>query len=129
MAKAWVLDTDTKGTGAEMVPLEKLERQRQRGRDRERISVIRRTPLPPEAATEDSERDAERRFKLVNVLSREVLGDGVGPRGAKGAGEGSLNPVGPAVVAAVARAIGRWPTRLPLTPERVWRLMNDLEEV
>ena len=80
MAKAWVLDTDTKGTGAEMVPLEKLERQRQRGRDRERISVIRPTPLPPEEPTEDSERDAERRFKLVNVLSREVLGDGVGPR-------------------------------------------------
>ena len=80
MAKAWVLDTDTKGTGAEMVPLEKLERQRQRGRDRERISVIRPTPLPPEEPTEDSERDAERRFKLVNVLSREVLGDRVGPR-------------------------------------------------
>ena len=57
MAKAWVLDTDTKGTGAEMVPLEKLERQRQRGRDRERM-VIRRTPLPPEEPTEDSERDA-----------------------------------------------------------------------
>ena len=54
MAKAWVLDTDTKGTGAEMVPLEKLERQRRRGRDRERISVIRRTPLPPEEPTEDS---------------------------------------------------------------------------
>ena len=78
MAKAWVLDTDTKGTGAEMVPLEKLERQRQRGRDRERISVIRRTPLPPEAPPGDRQRDAERRFKLVNVLSREVLGDGVG---------------------------------------------------
>jgi hypothetical protein len=80
MAKAWVLDTDTKGTGAEMVPLEKLERQRQRGRDRERISVIRRTPLPPEKPTEDPQREDQRRFKLVNVLSREVLGDGVGPR-------------------------------------------------
>jgi hypothetical protein len=80
MAKAWVLDTDTKGTGAEMVPLEKLERQRQRGRDRERISVIRRTPVPPEEPAEDPERDDRRRFKLVNVLSREVLGDGVGPR-------------------------------------------------
>jgi hypothetical protein len=80
MAKAWVLDTDTKGTGAEMVPLEKLERQRRRGRDRERISVIRRTPLPPEERTEDADRTDERRFKVVNVLSREVLGDGVGPR-------------------------------------------------
>ncbi|MGH8890010.1 MAG: molybdopterin cofactor-binding domain-containing protein, partial [Acidothermaceae bacterium] len=55
-------------------------------------------------------------------------GDGVGPYGAKGAGEGALNPMGAAVAAAVARATGHWPTRLPLTPERVWRLMNGLPE-
>lgn len=51
--------------------------------------------------------------------------DGVGPYGAKGAGEGQLNPVGGAVAAAVARAVGRWPDELPLTPERVWRLLRD----
>lgn len=55
-------------------------------------------------------------------------GDGVGPYGAKGVGEGSLNPMGGAVAAAVARVAGRWPTRLPLTPERVWRLSNGLPE-
>ncbi|MDQ1691333.1 MAG: hypothetical protein QOD87_1441, partial [Pseudonocardiales bacterium] len=55
-------------------------------------------------------------------------GDGVGPYGAKGAGEGTLNPMAAAVAGAVAKAIGRWPTRVPLTPERVWRLMNDLPE-
>ena len=54
--------------------------------------------------------------------------DGVGPYGAKGAGEGALNPMAAAMAGAVGRAIGRWPTRLPLTPERVWRLMNDLPE-
>jgi CO/xanthine dehydrogenase Mo-binding subunit len=52
-------------------------------------------------------------------------GDGVGPYGAKGAGEGALNPIGPAVATALAQAIGVWPTTLPLTPERVWRLMHD----
>jgi CO/xanthine dehydrogenase Mo-binding subunit len=55
-------------------------------------------------------------------------GDGVGPYGAKGAGEGTLNPIAAAVAGAVARAIGRWPTQLPLTPERVWRLMHHLPE-
>ncbi|MDH5422500.1 MAG: xanthine dehydrogenase family protein molybdopterin-binding subunit [Acidimicrobiia bacterium] len=50
--------------------------------------------------------------------------DGVGPYGAKGSGEGSLNPIGGAVASAVARAIGVWPNELPLTPERVWRLMQ-----
>ncbi len=51
-------------------------------------------------------------------------GDGIGPYGAKGAGEGTLNPIGGAVAAAIARAIGVWPDTLPLTAERVWTLMN-----
>jgi CO/xanthine dehydrogenase Mo-binding subunit len=54
--------------------------------------------------------------------------DGVGPYGAKGAGEGALNPMAAAVASAVGRAIGKWPTQVPLTPERVWRLVNDLPE-
>ena len=48
--------------------------------------------------------------------------DGIGPYGAKGAGEGALNPLGAAVAAAVGRLLGRYPHELPLTPERVWRL-------
>ncbi len=55
-------------------------------------------------------------------------GDGVGPYGAKGAGEGTLNPIGGAVAAAIGRAIGVWPDTLPLTAERVWTLMNPEPE-
>jgi CO/xanthine dehydrogenase Mo-binding subunit len=50
--------------------------------------------------------------------------DGVGPYGAKGGGEGSLNPIGGALASAVARATGVWPDRLPLTPERVWEMLH-----
>jgi CO/xanthine dehydrogenase Mo-binding subunit len=62
--------------------------------------------------------------KIHTVIAER--GDGVGPYGAKGAGEGALNPMAAAIAGAVGRAVGRWPTRLPLTPERVWRLANDL---
>jgi len=48
-------------------------------------------------------------------------GDGAGPFGAKGAGEGSLIPVSPAVANALARLTGVRLHELPLTPERVWR--------
>jgi hypothetical protein len=72
MRKPWVLDTETKGTGAQMVPLEKVLRKPERqdkpdgsarkrragsaGRDpgapprtrsRKRERGVRRTPLPP----------------------------------------------------------------------------------
>lgn len=66
--------------------------------------------------------DLPRKIDLILAQRR----DGVGPYGAKGAGEGALNPVGGAVAAAVARAVGAWPDRLPLTPERVWRLIHRL---
>jgi CO/xanthine dehydrogenase Mo-binding subunit len=51
-------------------------------------------------------------------------GDGSGPFGAKGAGEGSLIPVGPAVANALARLAGIRLRELPLLPERVWRALR-----
>jgi CO/xanthine dehydrogenase Mo-binding subunit len=51
-------------------------------------------------------------------------GDGSGPFGAKGAGEGSLIPVSPAVANALARLAGVRVRDLPLTPERVWRALR-----
>jgi hypothetical protein len=77
----WVLDTETKGTGAEMVPLERLEKERKRHKgDRERIRVIARgdSNVGNEPATEPEAPRVARRFKVVNVLSRVVLADDVG---------------------------------------------------
>jgi CO/xanthine dehydrogenase Mo-binding subunit len=50
--------------------------------------------------------------------------DGSGPFGAKGAGEGSLIPVSPAVANALARLTGIRLRELPLLPERVWRALR-----
>lgn len=69
-------------------------------------------------------RDAPRR--ITSLLAER--GDGAGPYGAKGAGEGALNPVPAAVAAAVGRAVGVWPTELPLTPARVWALLKSASE-
>ena len=48
-------------------------------------------------------------------------GDGPGPYGAKGMGEGGIIPVAPAVANAVFRCTGARVKDLPLTPEKVWR--------
>ena len=53
--------------------------------------------------------------------------DCAGPFGAKGAGEGSLVPVSPAVANALARFTGVRLRDLPLTPERVWRALRARE--
>jgi CO/xanthine dehydrogenase Mo-binding subunit len=52
-------------------------------------------------------------------------GDGVGVYGAKGGGEGALNPVAAAIANAVERAVGIRLREAPFTPERVWRALQD----
>ncbi len=52
-------------------------------------------------------------------------GDGPGPYGAKGIGEGGIMPIAPAVANAIADATGVRIRDLPLTPERVWRAMKE----
>jgi CO/xanthine dehydrogenase Mo-binding subunit len=51
--------------------------------------------------------------------------DGPGPYGSKGMSEGALLCVAPAVAAAVRDATGAVIRDLPLTPERVWRALNE----
>jgi CO/xanthine dehydrogenase Mo-binding subunit len=51
--------------------------------------------------------------------------DGVGPYGAKGGGEGAVNPVSPCLANALYRAAGVRIRRLPLTPERVWKALQE----
>lgn len=50
--------------------------------------------------------------------------DGPGPAGAKGAGEGGIIAIAPAIANAVAQLTGVRLRDLPLTPERVWRAFD-----
>jgi CO/xanthine dehydrogenase Mo-binding subunit len=52
-------------------------------------------------------------------------GDGPGPFGAKGAGEGGILAISAAIGSAVTQATGIVIRDLPLTPERIWRAIQD----
>lgn len=79
----WVLDTETKGTGAEMIPLERLEERKRLKGERERVRVVARDePAEQEPTPEPARPPTPRRFKVVSVLSRQVLAEDVGISGA-----------------------------------------------
>jgi hypothetical protein len=73
--KLWVLDTETKGTGAQMVPLEQVERAPAEGAEPLWVppKPRPREPAPPEPR-------APRRFRVLDVATREVLADGASAR-------------------------------------------------
>jgi CO/xanthine dehydrogenase Mo-binding subunit len=52
-------------------------------------------------------------------------GDGPGPYGSKGAGEGGILAIAAAIGSAVNEAAGVKIRDLPLTPERVWRAVQE----
>ena len=75
MSKVWVLDTETKGTGAEMVPLEKIER--------DLSSAGGRIIVPRERAEKPAREPGPKRpprFKVVDVMTRQVLAEGADTR-------------------------------------------------
>ncbi len=75
MGRIWVLDTATKGTGAEMVPLDKV--QQKPAPSSEPLFV---PPKPKPRAPKPAEPRPPRRFKGVDVATRELLADGAGAR-------------------------------------------------
>jgi hypothetical protein len=75
--KPWVLDTGTKGTGAEMVPLEKVLKKPGPGKE----PVVASAKRPPRTAAAPEPRKP-RRFKVVDVMSGQVLAQDVDARAA-----------------------------------------------
>jgi hypothetical protein len=75
VTKRWVLDTETKGTGANMVPLEKRMARPEPARGGlyvppKHVPRPARPPAPKPART----------FKVVDVVSRQVLAEGTDVR-------------------------------------------------
>src|SRR5262249_33204016 len=70
--KVWVLDTSTKGTGASVVPLESTVSKPDGGG---RLTL--KTPKKPAPKREKPPAPrVPRRFKVVDLVSREVLAEG-----------------------------------------------------
>src|SRR5712672_604400 len=68
-------------------------------------------------------------FPNIRAIALEDKPSPNNPLGAKGAGEGGVIPVGGVIANAIAAALaplGIEPCELPLSPERVWRLINDV---
>jgi hypothetical protein len=73
VAKTWILDSETKGTGAHIAPL---------GSDRPRadrdLAIV--TLERPARALKAPEPSPPRSFKVVDVMSAQVMAEGVGTR-------------------------------------------------
>jgi putative selenate reductase molybdopterin-binding subunit len=67
--------------------------------------------------------------QMADIPPTEVLFattfDGLGPRGAKSMSEAPYNPVAPALANAIRDAIGVRPYELPMSRDRIWRLLKD----
>jgi hypothetical protein len=75
MAKTWVLHTETKGTGAQMVPLERVKKHGSRAEP----SFVTRKAVR-DAQPEAPEHRAPRRFRILDVMTRQpILDDATAP--------------------------------------------------
>ena len=69
-------------------------------------------------------------FPNIRVFALEQYPSPNNPLGAKGAGEGGIIPVGGVIANAVAAALGSLgvqPRELPLSPARVWQLIDEAQ--
>ena len=113
MRKVWVLDTETKGTGAEVVPLEKKAKPAGSSAPVV-VREKRRAPGPAEPS-------APRTFKVVDALSQQVLAEDVDARATVDVLEQTRSVVDVSVYVWEDKA-GKW-RRLTLDEKRtLWEL-------
>ena len=69
-------------------------------------------------------------YPHIHCVSMESYPSPINPLGAKGAGEGGIIPVGGAIANAVASALKSFnvkPDHMPLSPYRVWSILQDAQ--
>ena len=118
MAKTWVLETHTKGTGANIVPLD--SEQDAPARTREPVFVHPPTrPKPPKAP----EPRKPRRFKVLDVTTREVLAEDASAREALAALRG-VRSVTDVAVSTWSDKHGRYRLLTNAEQKTLWEMRN-----
>jgi len=102
VAKTWVLDTETKGTGAHIAPLPSA-RQEHVSEQELALVLFKRPPRPPPS----HEPAPPLRFKVVDVMSARVLAEGIGARATVGLLEG-MRSVTDVRIFVWIETTGRW---------------------
>jgi hypothetical protein len=82
MGRTWYLDTETKGTGAHVAP---LDRAHERRPEKDELDLVTFTVPPAPAGSPTSGASAEHAqgpltFKLLDVMTSQVLAEGVDAR-------------------------------------------------
>ena len=70
-------------------------------------------------------------FRQIRAVVMEAHPSPINPLGAKGAGEGGVVPVGGVIANAVASALASLnvqPHELPLSPARIWQLIETADQ-
>jgi hypothetical protein len=102
MAKTWILDSETKGTGAHMTPLEDALAKPRGERDLSLVK-LKRAPAP----TQEPASPEPLRFRVVDVMSAHLLGEDIDAREAIGLLE-EMHSVLDARIFVRVRKTGRW---------------------
>jgi hypothetical protein len=117
-SSVWVLDTHTKGTGANMVPLERVLKQ---GSD-----TVPGFVLPDRRRPDDgpAEPRAPYRFRVIDVMTRQVLAEDVDARNAVEALRGARSIVD-VTVYVYDEAAERWRMLTFGEAKALWDHRND----
>src|SRR4051812_40382309 len=116
--KTWVLDTETKGTGAQMVPLDGRRAVDARG------VVVVEPKAKPEKPPEPK---LPRKFKVVDVMTRRVLAEGADTRTTVELLEGLRSPVDVSIYVWEQKA-DKWQQLTQREAHMLWDLRNKVAQ-